>query len=154
MKLVQGLVAHFEQKHFEEVWPLLHYTYASFKRKVFKIFEQPDLSQATSRELFETNQATEETLDDYMSRVQFIVRKSFPKLELQNGESIAITAFCKGLVDLDMAKLAAVQSEVKDAKVMKIAASVTALSAMPLARPSQANRDNAKSNRYLSNVTM
>ena len=29
-KLVQGLVAHFEQKHFDEVWPLRHYTYEAF----------------------------------------------------------------------------------------------------------------------------
>ena len=63
-KLVQGLVAHFDQKHFEEVWPLRHYTYEAFKRKVLKIFEEPDLTQATSRELFETKQWTEETLDD------------------------------------------------------------------------------------------
>ena len=136
-KLVEGLVAHFDQKHFEEVWPLRHYSYEGFKRKVLKIFDEPHLAQATSRELFETKQGTEETLDDYMTRVQFLVTKSFPKLDLQNSESIAVTAFCKGLVEQDAAKLAAVQSEGKVAKAMKIAASVTALSATPHGRTSQ-----------------
>ena len=37
---------------------------------------------------------------------------------------------------------------------MKITASVTALSATPHARTSQAKRYNAKSNRYLTNVAM
>ena len=50
-KLVEGLVAHLDQKHFEEVWPLRHYSTDAFKRKVLKIFEDPDLTQATSREL-------------------------------------------------------------------------------------------------------
>ena len=153
-KLVQGLVGPFEQKHFQEVWPLRHYSYEAFKRKVLKIFEEPDLTQATFRELFETKQGTEETLDDYMSRVQFLERKSFPKLDLQNRESNAVTAFCKGLVEHDAAKLAAVQSEGKVAKAMKIAASVTALSATPHARTSQGKRYNAKSNRYHLTVAM
>ena len=59
------------------------------------IIDERDLTQATWRELFETKQGTEETLDDYMTRVQFLVNKSFPKLDLQNRESIAVTAFCK-----------------------------------------------------------
>ena len=89
-----------------------------------------------------------------MSRVQFLLRNSFPKLALQNTESIAVTAFCKGLVEQDAAKLAAVQSEGKVAKAMKIAASVTALSATPHARTSQAKRYNAKTNRYLTTVAI
>ena len=63
-------------------------------------------------------------------------------------------AFCKGLVDKDAAKRAAVQSEGKVAKAMKIAASVTALSRTPKARTSQVKRYNAKTNRYLTNVAM
>ena len=94
-KLVQRLVAHFEQKHFQEVFPLPHYNYEAFKRIVFKIFEDPHLPHATSRELFETKQGGDETLDYYMSRVKFLARKSFPKLELENRESSAVTAFCK-----------------------------------------------------------
>ena len=119
-----------------------------------KIFEEPDLKQAPSRELFETKQEREETLEDYMSPVQVLVKKSFRKLDLQNRESIAVTAFCKGLVEQDAAMLAAVQSEGKVAKAMKIAASVTALSATPHVRTSQAKQYNAKSNRYLTNVAM
>ena len=89
-----------------------------------------------------------------MSRVQFLVKKSFPKLDLQNRESIAVTAFCKALIDQDAAKLAAVQSEGKVAKAMKIAASVTALSAKPHARTSQSKRYNANGNRYLTKIAM
>ena len=62
---------------------------------MLKIFEELDLTQARSGELFEPKQGAEETLDDYMSRVQFLVTKSFPKLDLENRESIAVTAFCK-----------------------------------------------------------
>ena len=85
---------------------------------MLKIFDEPAVTEATSRELFETKHGTEETLEDYMSRVQFLVTKSFPKLDLQNRESIAVTAYCKGLVDQDAAKLAAVQSQGKVAKAM------------------------------------
>ena len=89
-----------------------------------------------------------------MTRVQFLVTKSFPKLDLQNRESIAVTAFCKALVDQDAAKLAAMQWEGKVENAMKIAASVTALSPTLHARTSQAKRYNAKSNRYLTKVAM
>ena len=97
------MVAHYDQKHFEEVWPLRHYTYDASKRKVLEIFEETDLTQETSRELFEMKQGTEETLDDFMTPVQFPVTKSFPKFDLQNRESIAVTAFFKVLVDQDAA---------------------------------------------------
>ena len=117
------------------------------KRKVLKIFEEPDLTQATSRELFEKKHGAEETLDDYMTRVQYLVTKSFPKLDLQNRESIAVTALCKGLVDQDAAKLPAVQSEGNVSKAMKIAPSVTPLSAKRHARTSQAKRYNPNNNR-------
>ena len=126
--LVEGLVAHFDHKHFEEVWRLRHYTSDEFKRNFLNIFEEPDLTQARSLELFEKKEGNAETLDDFMKGVEFLVTISFPKLDLQNRESIAVTAFWKGLVDQDAAKLAAVQSEGKVAKAMKIAASVTALS--------------------------
>ena len=105
---MDGLVAHFDQKHFEEGWLLSHYSYDAFKRKVPKIFEVPDLSQATSRELFEMKQGTDETLEDFMTRVQFFVMKSVPILDLLNRESIAVSEFCKALVDQVPAKLAAV----------------------------------------------
>ena len=123
-------------------------------RKVWNIFEEPELTQATSRELFESKHRTEETIGDYMSRVKFLLKKCVAKLDMQNRESIAVTAFCKGLADQDASKLAAVQSEGKVAKAMKIAASVPPLSATPYARTSQTKRYNAKSNRYLTKVAM
>ena len=86
--------------------------------------------------------------------MQFLVTKYFAKLDLQKRESIAVTAISKGLVDQDAAKLAAVQSEGKFAKAMKITARATALSATPHAHTSQAKRSNAKSNRLLSHVAM
>ena len=55
-----------------------HYTYDAFNRKVLKIFEEPDLTQLTSRELFEMIQGTWESLYDFMTRLQFLVTKSFP----------------------------------------------------------------------------
>ena len=73
--------ARLDQSHFEEVWPWRFITYEAFKRKILKFFERPDLSQAATRQLFETKQGTEETLDDYMSRVEFLVTKFFPKLD-------------------------------------------------------------------------
>ena len=51
-----------------------------------------------------------------------------------------------------MSKLVAVQSKGKVAKAMKIPGSNRALSAKPHVHPSQAKRDNAKSNRYLTHV--
>ena len=92
---MEGLVAHIEQRYLDDVWPMRHYNNEAFKRKVLKIFEEPDLTQATSRELVETMRGAKETRDDYRSRAQFLVRKSFPKIDLQNRESITVTAFCK-----------------------------------------------------------
>ena len=62
--LGEVLLVHFDQKHFEEVWPLRHYTYYAFKGRVIKILEEPELTKASSGELFETKQGPEETLDD------------------------------------------------------------------------------------------
>ena len=73
-KIVERLVGHFVQQHFEEVWPLRHYTHDAFTRKVLKIFEEPDVTQSPSRELFVRKQRTEKTLDDFMTRVLFLVR--------------------------------------------------------------------------------
>ena len=81
---------------------------------------EPDLTQAPSRELFEMKQGTEETLDDFMTRVQFLVMNSFLKLDLLNREFISVTALSNGLVDQDVAKLAAVHPECTGAKAMKI----------------------------------
>ena len=50
--------------------------------------------------------------------MQFLVRKSFPKLDPSN-KHIAVTILCKGLVDEEEAKRAAEQSEAKLAKTMK-----------------------------------
>ena len=97
-------------------------------------------------------QGTEETLDDFMTRLQFLVSKSFPKLGFENRESIAVPAFCKGLHVQHAAQLAAVESEGQVAKVMKIAASVTSFSARPYIRTSQTKRYNTKSNRNLTKV--
>ena len=58
------LGAHFDQKHFEEVRGMRHYTYDAFMRKVLKIFEKQDLNQSTSRELFERKYGAEETLHE------------------------------------------------------------------------------------------
>ena len=64
-----------------------------------KILEKPDIPQSTSRELFEMKQTNYESLDDVMTRVQFLGRKGVRKLSLLSREQIAVTAFWKGLVD-------------------------------------------------------
>ena len=58
-------------------------TYEAFRRNVLNIFDEPDLAQAMSRELFEIKKGAEETLDDFNSRMKFLVRKFFTKLDLQ-----------------------------------------------------------------------
>ena len=63
-----------------------------------------------------------------MTRVQFVVMTSIPTLDMENREDIAVTAYRKGLNDQDAEKLAALQSEGKVAKGMKIAVSGPAFS--------------------------
>ena len=99
-------------------------------------------------------QGGEESLQDIMTRVQFLVLKSCPMLDMENREQISVPAFCKGLVAHDSTKLAALQKEGKVAKGMKIAASLPAFSATPDAWTSEARRNNEKRHRYLMNVAM
>ena len=61
-------------------------------RSAQNVFECPDLTQATSPELFEMKQGKEETLDGFMTGAQILVMKSFHKVNLLNREEIAITA--------------------------------------------------------------
>ena len=69
---MEGLVAHLEQKHFENAWHLRHYCYDAFKRKVRKILDEPHLPKSTSPLIFEMKQGTGEILADCMTRVKFL----------------------------------------------------------------------------------
>ena len=49
----------------------------------------------------------EETLEDCRNGMHFLVRKSFPKLDMENREHIAVSAFFTGLRAQHAAKIAA-----------------------------------------------
>ena len=71
-------------------------------------------------------QKQDESVVDYMCRVQHNVAKPFPKLGDSNRQNLAVSMFCQGLRDQEVARMTAVQSTGEVASALRIAASATA----------------------------
>ena len=71
------------------------------------------------------HQKQDESVVEYMGRVQDNVAKAFPKLADANRQNLAVSMFCQGLHDQDIARMTAVQSKGDVASALHIAASAT-----------------------------
>ena len=71
-------------------------------------------------------QKEEESVLDYMGRVQDNVAKAFPKLADGNSQNLAVSIFSQGLRDQDVARMTALQAKGDVASALRIAASTTA----------------------------
>lgn len=90
---MHGPIGLIDSKLFEEIYHLPPCPDEAFKRQVLKILDAPDLTQSKSRELFEMKEGNDDSLDDFMSRLQFLFPKSFSKIALRNTQQIAVTSF-------------------------------------------------------------
>ena len=149
---VQALINNFDPRHYHEVHPMAKWRYYDFRKEVLKIFETADMTQAYIRELFEAKQQPDETVPDYMARVQEGVSHAFHKLDDHHKQEVAVTIFCQGLKDQDAAKMAAVQAKGKVCAALKIASAATTFSSPhPQQRawqPQRFNNNNRGNNRY------
>ena len=71
-------------------------------------------------------QKDDESVVDYMGRVQDNVAKAFPKLAEANRQDLAVSMFCQGLRDQDVARMTAINAKCEVATALHIAASPTA----------------------------
>ena len=128
---VHGMIANMHPQHFLEVKSLRHLSYPVFRAKLLAIFKEPNLEQALMNELFQCKQGTEESLFEYMARVQNLVDKSFRRHDAESKQKISVSAFCAGLLDQEAAKFITLQAKGSVPKALNIAASVGAYSARP-----------------------
>ena len=71
-------------------------------------------------------QKEDESVMDYMGRVKDNVAKAFPKLADANRQNLAVSIFCQGLRDQDVARMTAIQAKGDGASALRIAAPATA----------------------------
>ena len=71
-------------------------------------------------------QKDEESVVDYMGRVQDNEAKAYPKLADANRQNLAVSMFCQGLRDQDVARMTAIQAKGEVATALHIVASATA----------------------------
>ena len=91
-----GMINHFDTTHFAEVQPYKTYSYPEFRKKIIRIFQTPDLSHVNIKELMSAHQKQDESVVEYMGRVQDNVAKAFPKLADANRQNLAVSMFCQG----------------------------------------------------------
>ena len=106
-KHVKGMINHFNTIHFPEVRPEKTYSEPEF-RKVISIFKIPEKNRVTMRELMSPQQTSEESVWEYMGRVQDNVPKAFPKLADANRQDLAGSIFCQGLRHEDVTSMTAI----------------------------------------------
>ena len=71
-------------------------------------------------------QKDDESVLDYMGRVQDNVAKAFPKRTDANRQNLTVSMFCHGLRDQEVARMTAIKAKGDVASALRIAASATA----------------------------
>ena len=118
--------------HFKEIKSYRHLNYTLFRPKIISIFKEPDLRQAMMRELMTVQQESDESLAEFMAKIQNLADRAFHGQTEESKQQVAVNAFCNGLIDQDAARLVAVQAKGSVAGALNIAASVGAYSKHPM----------------------
>ena len=103
-----GMIKDFETTHFPEVQPKKTYNFHEFRKKIIRIFKTPDLSHVNIKELMSVRQKDDESVLDYMGRVQDNVAKAFPKLADTNRQNLTVTMCCQDRGDHEIARMTAI----------------------------------------------
>ncbi len=99
---VRGIINQVHQCHFEELSVHALLPYPNFKQKISQFFKAPDLTQSLMKEFCEVQQDADESLNDFMTRVQDLVEKAFRKLPEDTKQNLAVNGFCSGMFDKDI----------------------------------------------------
>ncbi|KAF0096477.1 MAG: hypothetical protein FD144_5878, partial [Rhodospirillaceae bacterium] len=129
---VRALIANVHAQHFEEIKAYRKQPYPIFRLQLLNLFKEPDLKDAFLRELFSAHQETDEPLVEYMARIQNLVDKSLKNETSDGKQKIAVSAFCAGLLDRQIARLVAVQAKGSVRRALNVAASMNAYSDTPI----------------------
>ena len=129
---VRALIANVHAQHFEEIKAYRKQPYPIFRLQLLNLFKEPDLKDAFLRELFSAHQETDEPLVEYMARIQNLVNKSLKNETSDGKQKIAVSAFCAGLLDRQIARLVAVQAKGSVRRALNVAASMNAYSDTPI----------------------
>ena len=121
---VRGIINQVHQCHFEELSVHALLPYPIFKQKMSKFFKAPDLTQSLMKEFCEVQQESDESLNDFMTRVQDLVEKAFRKLPDDTKQNLAVNGFCSGMIDKDIAKIVSFNAKGDVNKALSVAASV------------------------------
>ena len=104
-----GMINHFDIVHFPEVQPYKNYNYPEFRKKIIRIFKTPDLTDMNIKALISPQHKQDESVLEYMGRVQDNVAKAFPKLADANRQNLAVAMCCQGQGDQQIGRMTAIQ---------------------------------------------
>ncbi len=77
---VRSMVRFFHQNHFDEVREYRKFSYRDFKNKIIAMFKRPDLSHSKISELFQTQQNSDESAEQFMDRLHGLAQLGFRHL--------------------------------------------------------------------------
>ena len=99
------MVTKIEARFFNEVSELVEPNgdYFKFRRRLIRVFEEPDAIQAYMQELNRARQDRDEPISDYMSRVRLLVIRAHRFATHAQREEYLISAFTNGLYDGQLA---------------------------------------------------
>ena len=98
-KLVKFCIANFHSQHFDQIRRHRYIPYKEFNRKIIELFKRPDLAHFKARELMEAVHMENELPDAFMERIRILTQEAFRKLADEEQQIMAVTAFCKGLMN-------------------------------------------------------
>ena len=125
-KYVKGMINHFDTTHRPQVQLYKTYSYPEFRKKVISIFKFPDKSRVNIKELMSAQQNPDESVLDNMDPVPENVAMAFTKLAERKRQDLAVSMFCQGLRNEEIARIRAIQAKVNVASALRIAASAKA----------------------------
>ena len=125
-KSVKGKIKHLDQIHIPEVQSYKTYTNPEFRKNVIALFKPPDLSQVKIKELKSQQEKPDESVLEYMGRVQDNVAKAFPKLPNAKRQDLAVSMFGQGRPDVEFARMTGMQAKGDVASALRIGTSATA----------------------------
>ena len=97
-----GMITHLDTINFPEVQSYKTYSYPKFLKNIISLFRTPDLTHVTIKELMNAQQKADESVLEYMGRVQDNAAKAFPKRGEANRQDLAFSMFFQGLRDQEI----------------------------------------------------
>ena len=114
-------IAKFHSQHFDQIRRHRYIPYKEFKMKIVELFKRPDLVHFKSGQLMEAVQEENELPDALLKRIRTLTQEAFRKLADEEQQMIAVTAFCKGLRNRQVADLVSAQARESISKAVHIA---------------------------------